>query len=165
MMAKTSQDAVAKSCLLLESQDPDARWADQAFPLVLAVEPGAAGAPRDAAVLTTSGEVTPLRAQWTPRGGDSVLVRLRRIGYSGSIALGPAAGVRSGTAVSSNFATLEEAAVATGYGTESPARADAGRAESRRAATAQAAPAPAPAAGPPVRQLRVTARPVACPAR
>ena len=152
MMAKTSANAVARSCLLLESQDADARWADQPFPLVLAIEPGAADAPRDAAVLTPSGEVTSLRAQWSPRGGDSVTVRLRRIGYSGSIALGPEAGARSGIAVSATAPTLLEEVVT------SPAPA---RAESRKAAAA-AAPPPA---GPPVRQLRVTARTIACPAR
>jgi len=166
MMAKTSPGTVARSCLMLESPDADARWADQPFPLVLAIEPGSASGPRDAAVLTPNGGVTSLRAQWSPRGGDSVVVRLRRIGYSGSIVLGPEAGARTGTAVSSNFATTEEMTVATGYGTQAPARADEPRATARRAAPAPAAPAPAPApaAGPPVRQLRVTARSIACPA-
>jgi hypothetical protein len=167
MMAKTSSGTVAKSCLMLESPDADARWADQPFPLVLAIEPGSANGPRDAAVLTPNGGVTSLRAQWSPRGGDSVLVRLRRIGYSGSIVLGPEAGARTGTAVSSNFAATEETTVATGYGAQGPARADEARATARRVAPAPAAaPAPAPApAGPPVRQLRVTARSIACPAR
>jgi hypothetical protein len=166
MVAKTSSGTVARSCLMLESPDADARWADQPFPLVLAIEPGSASGPRDAAVLTPNGGVTSLRAQWSPRGGDSVLVRLRRIGYSGSIVLGPEAGARTGTAVSSTFAATEEMTVATGYGTQAPARADEARAAARRAAPAPAAPAPAPAAaaGPPVRQLRVTARSIACPA-
>ena len=152
MMAKTSANAVARSCLLLESPDADARWADEPFPLVLAIEPGVADAARDASVLTPSGEVTSLRAQWSPRGGDSVTVRLRRIGYSGSIALGPADGARTGVAVSATAPTLLEEVVT------SPAPA---RAESRKAAAAAAAPP----AGPPVRQLRVTARNIACPAR
>jgi hypothetical protein len=156
VMAKTSANTVARSCLLLESPDADARWADQPFPLVLALEPGTADGPRDAAVLTPTGEVTSLRAQWSPRAGDSVAVRLRRIGYSGSIAFGPEAGARSGIAVSAAAPTaLEEVVVGA-----APARA---RTESRRAAAA-AAPA-APPAGPPLRQLRVTARRVACPAR
>jgi len=157
MMAKTSADAVARSCLLVESSDADARWADQPFPLVLAIEPGAADAPRDAAVLTPAGEVTSLRAQWSPRRGDSVVVRLRRIGYSGSIALGPEVEARSGIAISAAAPTaLEEVVVSS-----APVRA---RADSRRAA-APAAAAPAPAAGPPVRQLRVTARSIGCPVR
>lgn len=157
MMAKTSANTVARSCLLVDSPDADARWADQSFPLVLAIEPGAADAPRDAAVLTPTGEVTSLRAQWSPRGGDSVTVRLRRIGYSGSIALGQEAGARSGIAVSAGAPTaLEEVVVSS-----APARE---RADSRRAAAPAAAPA-APPAGPPVRQLRVTARSIGCPAR
>ena len=156
MMAKGEQNTVAKSCLLIESPDPDAHWADQSFPFVLAIEPGSTDAARDAAVLTSGGDVTSLRAQWSPRGGDSVVVRLRRIGYSGSILLGPEAAARSGIAVSAVAVTaLEEVAVG-------PAPAQA-RSESRKAgapATAQAAPA-----GPPVRQLHVTARSIGCPSR
>ncbi|MFL5618618.1 MAG: zf-HC2 domain-containing protein [Gemmatimonadaceae bacterium] len=155
-MALKSQYTVAKSCLRLESPDADARWADQPFPLVLAVEPGPVDGPRDAAVLTPSGETTSLRAQWIPRGADSVSVRLRRIGYSGSIALGPEAGSRSGIAVSAAAPTaLEEVVVSS-----APAQA---RADRRAAAPAPAQSAPA--AGPPVRQLRVTARSIGCPAR
>jgi hypothetical protein len=157
MMAKTSGNTVARSCLLLESQDPDARWADQPFPFVLAIEAGAADAPRDAAVLTPSGEVTSLRAQWSPRAGDSVAVRLRRIGYSGSIAFGPAAEARSGIAVSAAAATALEQVVVS----PAPARE---RADSRKAGAPAAASA-APPAGPPLRQLRVTARSIACPER
>ena len=155
-MAKGEQNTVAKSCLLIESPDPDAHWADQSFPFVLAIEPGSTDAARDAAVLTPGGDVTSLRAQWSPRGGDSVVVRLRRIGYSGSILLGPEAAARSGIAVSAVAVTaLEEVAV-------NPAPAQA-RSDSRKAgapATAQAAPA-----GPPVRQLHVSARSIGCPSR
>jgi len=159
MMAKTAARIVARSCLLLESPDADARWADQPFPLVLALEPGPSDGPRDAAVLTPSGETTSLRALWSPGSGDSVSVRLRRIGYSGSIALGPETGARSGIAVSAAAPTmLEEVAVG------SSAQAPRARADSRRADAAVSAQR-APAAGPPVRQLRVTARSVGCPAR
>jgi hypothetical protein len=156
MMAKPESNAVAKSCVLFESTEADARWADQSFPFVLAIEPGPADAARDAAVLTPDGDVTSLRAQWSPRGGDSVAVRLRRIGYSGSILLGPEGAARSGVAVSAAAPTaLEEVVVSS-----APAQS---RSNSRKAAapaTAQTAPA-----GPPVRQLHVTARSVGCPAR
>ena len=157
-MAKVSGDAGAKRCFMIDSPEPDARWADQPFPLVIALDSGAAEGRRSAAVLTVAGEPTQLRATWIPRG-DSVLVRLGRIGYSGMIALGPDAGTRSGLAVSAVAPTaLEEVVV------EPPAnaraavpRADAARAEA-------AAPArPTPPAGPPVRQLRVTARAITCP--
>ena len=154
---------MAKSCYRLDSPDADARWADQSFPLVLAVEPGPAGDARDAAVLTPAGRTTELRARWSPRSGDSVSITLRRIGYSGSIVLGPDAGARSGLAVSAAApVTLRELPTAD-VSAQTRARADAERAESRKAA-AGAAPQAAPAPGPPVRQLRVTARSVACPA-
>jgi len=157
-MAKVGNDAVAR-CVRIDSPDADARWADQPFPIVIALDSGASEGRRGAAVLTVAGEPTQLRATWIPRG-DSVLVRLGRIGYSGMIALGPDAGARSGLAVSAVApSALEEVVV------EPPAKARAAlpRAD---APSAQAAPArPAPSAGPPVRQLRVTARAVACPSR
>ena len=159
-MAKTAARTVARSCLLLESPDAEARWADQPFPLVLALEPGPSDGPRDVAVLTPSGETTSLRAQWSPGSADSVSVRLRRIGYSGSIALGPDAGARSGIAVSAVAPTMLEE-VAVGPSAQAPRV----RADSRRADAAATAQQRIPAAGPPVRQLRVTARSVGCPAR
>ena len=163
-LAKSSGNAVARSCILLDSPDADARWADQSFPLVLAVEPGSADQARDAAVLTPAGQATQLRARWSPRGGDSVSVTLRRIGYSGSIVLGPETGARSGLAVSAAAPTRLEELSSPSVSAQTRARADAERTESRKAAAAapQAA-APTPAPGPPVRQLRVTARIVACP--
>ena len=155
-MAKGEQNTVAKSCLLVESPDPDAHWADQSFPFVLAIEPGSTDAARDAAVLTPGGAVTSLRAQWSPRGGDSVAVRLRRIGYSGSIVLGPDAGTRAGVAVSAAAPTaLEEVVVSAA---PAPSRSDERKAQS--AGAAQSAPA-----GPPIRQLHVTARSIGCPDR
>jgi hypothetical protein len=165
-LAKRSGYAVARSCFRLDSPDSDARWADQSFPLVLAVETGPAGEAREAAVLTPAGQTTQLRARWSPRGGDSVSITLRRIGYSGSMVLGPDAGARSGLAISAAAPTrLEELSVAAAPAqAQSRARADAERAESRKAAAAPAAPQVAPAPGPPVRQLRVTARSIACPA-
>lgn len=155
MMSNTEQNGVAKSCVLIESGDVDAHWADQPFPFVLAIDPGAADAARDAAVLTPGGAVTSLRAQWSRRGGDSVAVRLRRIGYSGSIVLGPDAGTRAGVAVSSAVnAALEEVVVSS-----APAQS---RSDARKAAPAAAKSA---AAGPPIRRLDVTARRIRCPAR
>lgn len=159
-LAKSSGNAVARSCFRLDSPDADARWADQSFPLVLAVEPGLAEEARDAAVVTPGGQTTQLRARWIPRG-DSVRIVLRRIGYSGSIVLGPEAGTRSGVAVS---ATSELAAAVSAAPAPARERADA-RTESRKAVSAApAAPQAAPAPGPPVRQLRVTARSIGCPA-
>jgi len=164
-LAKASGYAVARTCVRLDSPDADARWADQPFPLVLAVEPGAAAEARDAAVLTPSGQTTQLRARWSPRGGDSVSITLRRLGYSGSIVLGPEAGARAGLAVSAASPTRLEELSVTSVPTQGRAQANADRAEARKAApAAPQAAAPTPAPGPPVRQLRVTAQRVACPA-
>jgi hypothetical protein len=160
MMAKTSGDAVAKGCFLFETTDADARWADQPFPLVLAVDAGAADQPRQAAVMTPAGEPTELRAVWSPSSGDSVSIRLRRIGYAGSIVLGPEVGARSGIATSSvAVSALEQVAVRPSASTRAESRTDA------RKSAAGAAPQSASAVGPPIRQLHVTARSVACPAR
>jgi hypothetical protein len=160
MVAKRSGDAVAKGCFLIETRDANARWADQTFPLMLAVDAGAADQPRQAAVLTPGGAPTELRAIWSPSAGDSVSIRLRRIGYAGSIVLGPEAGARSGIATSSvAVSALEQVAVRP----SAPAPADS-RADARKSA-AGAASQSASAAGPPIRQLHVTARSVACPAR
>jgi hypothetical protein len=162
MMATEAADGVAKSCLRLESPDADARWADQPFPLVIALDPGPATGPRTASVLTVAGQPTELRATWRPRGADSVSIVLRRIGYSGSIALGPELGVRSGVAVSAAApnALAEVVAVSPSAQTRMPSAG--AREEVRKDAAAPQA-APAAAAGPPVRQLRVTARAIACP--
>ena len=161
MMAKQSFDAVAESCVRLDSPEADARWADQRFPLVLALDSGSATGPRNASVLTVAGQPTELRATWRPREGDSVSVTLRRIGYSGSIVLGPGEGARSGVARSAAApTTLQEEMVAVAPSAQSRARADGARDEARKS---EAAPLPAPAPGPPVRQLRVTARTVPCP--
>jgi hypothetical protein len=161
-LAVRSGYGVAKSCLRFDSPDADARWADQPFPFVIVIDSGTTSA----SVLTAAGEPTQLRAVWTPTGGDSVSVRLRRIGYSGSIVLGPEAGTRTGFAVSAVAPTmLEQVEVGGARPTaEARARAEAPSADSRKTSAA-AVPQRAPTSGPPVRQLRVTARDVACPAR
>src|SRR5215207_8028128 len=89
MVARESADAVANTCLRLESSESGATWGEQPFPLVIAVEPGPANGPRSASVLTTAGAPTSARATWSARAGDSVSIALRRIGYSGTILLGP----------------------------------------------------------------------------
>jgi hypothetical protein len=89
---------------------------------------------------------------------------LRRIGYSGTMVLGPTTEGRIGIAVSAAApVTLNETAVAGANGASTEAQ----KAESRQSApaAAPAAQARTRAAGPPVRQLRVTARSIACPAR
>ena len=161
LMARKSLDAGARSCFRLESPDADARWADQPFPMILAIDPGPADGQRTAAVLTVAGQPTALRATWLPREGDSVSVALRRIGFSGTLTLGPDRGSRSGVAVSAAAPVAIQGDVAAAApSAQSRARADGANEEARRSV---AAPQPTRAPGPPVRELRVTARPISCP--
>ena len=161
MMARQRIDAVGRSCVRLDSPDADARWADQPFPLVLAIDSGSATGPRAASVMTVAGQPTEIRATWRPGANDSVSIALRRIGYSGSIVLGPNEGARSGVAVSAAAPTALQQDVAAGVpSAQSRARAEGARDEARKAEAAQPS---APAPGPPIRQLRVTARSIPCP--
>ena len=166
MMSRQSADAVAGSCLRIDSPDPDARWADQPFPFVLAIDSGATGRLRTASVLTADGRPTQIRATLAARGGDSTTITLRRIGYSGSIVLGPDGGVRSGFAVSASAPTaLQQDVAVTAPAAPARARDQAAREDARKSAAAPQASAapPTPAPGPPIRQLRVTSRTVDCP--
>ena len=177
-MSRVATNAVATSCLRVENSEPGASWGDQPFPMILVVEPGRPSEPRNVSVLTAAGAPTPVRGSWSERGGDSVAITLRRIGYTGSIVLGPGDGLRTGVALSGAATPALERIVATGLGMSQPD----GRAEGARAAESRKAPAAAPSAapsaapardqassaateaGPPLRQLRVTARLITCPA-
>jgi hypothetical protein len=175
MVTRESAYAVAKTCLRLDSSEPGARWGEQPFPLVIAVDSGPESGSRSASVLTTAGAPTPARATWSARLGDSVSIALRRIGYSGTIVLGPGAGARSGVAVSGPASVqLEQVVVADAPPSQTRARSTDERADRRKASAPAASAAPqstaapeasAADAGPPVRQLRVTARPITCPTR
>jgi hypothetical protein len=101
---------------------------------------------------------TEARATWVRSGKDSVGITLHRIGMVGTVALGPDAGGRAGTASSGVVTTnLEEVRV------DAPTRA---RAKS-------VAPSPAPNAEPARSErrvpaaapLQVTLRSIACPTR
>ena len=166
MMARQSLYGAAGSCVRIDSPDGDARWADQPFPLVVAIDSVATGPLPTASVLTAEGRPTRIRATLSPRGADSTTITLRRIGYSGSIVLGPGGVVRSGIAVSATGSTALQQEVAVGApAAESRARAEGARDDARKsvAAPQPAAAQPAPAPGPPIRQLRVTARTIDCP--
>lgn len=172
-LSRETGNDVGITCLRVESAEPGASWGEQTFPMVLAVDPAPASGARGVAVLTTAGAPTPARGSWIGLGGDSVSIILRRIGYAGSMVLGPDRGARAGVAVSSPAsAQLEQVAVGEAA-PQARSRADGARAEARKAAAPSAAATPPAAtatqpsapAGPPVRQLRVTARATTCPTR
>ena len=81
----------AGECYRVESTVP-AAWGSAALPLLVAIDSNGT----DARVLTASGGVTESRAFLESNGADSVMLRLRRIGYSGSMSLSAGAGTRKG---------------------------------------------------------------------
>ena len=81
----------AGECYRVESTAP-AAWGSASLPLIVAID----STGTDARVLTASGGVTETRAFLESNGVDSVLLRLRRIGYSGSMSLSANAGTRKG---------------------------------------------------------------------
>ena len=78
-------------CYRVESTAP-AAWGSASLPFIVAIDSNGT----DARVLTASGGVTETRAFLESNGVDSVLLRLRRIGYSGSMSLSADAGTRKG---------------------------------------------------------------------
>lgn len=135
MMAPKSLIGVAIACYRMEGS-AGARWAGVLFPLIVSTDSSVRAGLTAAPVLSAAGQPTSIRAQWIAGRSDSLTLRLRRVGYSGSIALGPDVGGRAGTAISAPASTELEAA--------------------------GAASAPAPFA-PSSAVSRVTMRPVSCP--
>lgn len=81
----------AGECYRVESAAP-AAWGSASLPLIVAIDSNGV----DARVLTASGGVTETRAYLESNGADSVLFRLRRIGYSGSMSMSGNAGAPTG---------------------------------------------------------------------
>lgn len=88
-------------CYLIESASP-ATWGSVHLPMIVALD----SAGTDARILTASGGETETRAFLQYNGADSALFRLRRIGFSGSMTLGAAGALRTGTIRSSASAPL-----------------------------------------------------------
>jgi hypothetical protein len=181
----------ARQCYLVESRAADGTWGGEALPLLVAVDSSARSGSGSASVFTASGARTPLQARWVRTGRDSLSLTLRRLGYSGAIALGPElAGGRAGIARSAPQAALLEQLVVAGAGetrNQSVARDSQPRSASvardlakddRRAASGAAPGAPSAAPAPAasalaerartsvaMREYPVTMRPAACPNR
>ncbi len=161
-VSEYSGSSVARSCYSLESTQGGAMWGGQPLPLVVVVDSGPAVGTRSATVRSGAAG-TEVRAAWVRSGKDSVTLTLQRVGMTGTIALGPDAGGRAGTATSGEISAM--AAL-------SGARADA----DTRARAKSLKPAPAPNAEPAVvpgmaqsasaaASLPVILRPITCPAR
>ena len=143
LMAKVSGVTIgappAGECYRIENTGASAAtWGTVPLPFVIAFEPTGALA----RVLTLGGAETDTRATWTRAGEDSLVLRLRRIGYSGSLALAGKGETRGGTMRSAQSQVMLDAVVATG--TSSGARAEArtqARADAAKSAQTPAAPA------------------------
>ena len=166
LMGKVSGMAVGTSpageCYRIESTGASAvTWGSVSLPFVLAFEPTGAMA----RVLNTSGGETDTRATWTRAGEDSLVLHLRRIGYTGSLALAGKGDTRGGMMQSAPLQVALDAVVATGIasGVSGESRAKA-RVDAPKPMQLPAAPVrePRAMARPPV-AASVTARAVSCP--
>ena len=137
---------VATKCYLIESSAPSAQWGGQSLPLLVAADSAARLGQSTAPVLTAAGRSTAMTAHFAAGRADSLTLTLRRIGYSGSIALGPDVGGRVGVAYSAPTTTELEAVVVAGA---APRRDVTGAVASTRKATDETAGA-ARAEAPPI---------------
>jgi hypothetical protein len=88
-----------------------ATWGPVSLPFVLALDAPATGSA--ARVLTPAGQDAEARAVFERRSGDSLVFTLRRIGYTGTLAVGAPGEVRAGVMRSAPSATLLESTVVT----------------------------------------------------
>ena len=154
-MALPYADAGTRSCFSLEGTQAGAMWGDQPLPLVVVVDSGPPVGTRDATVRSgASGRAR--QAIWSRSANDSVMLIMKLGDLTGTVALGPGAGGRAGTATAG---VIQERAASE--------RADAAADVRARSARPSAAPPSAPVAGSASRatSLQVTLRPVACGAR
>ncbi|MDB4882794.1 MAG: hypothetical protein JWL95_1560 [Gemmatimonadetes bacterium] len=121
------------ACYLVESSAPGAHWGSVTLPMVLAFD----SAGTTARVLTPNGADTEMRAVRMAGRTDSLVLRMRRIGYDGTLALDAIGEARGGAMRSSQSTVRLEQAVVTGVG------------EERRTSVRSDTRVPQPAAAPP----------------
>lgn len=120
--APTTPALEAAQCYRVESATgAEASWGDVALPFVLALD---APATRNTArVLTADGKESDVRAVFERRAGDSLLFTMRRLGYTGTLAVGEPGDVRAGVMRSARTALALEQAVVTALPAAEPRRA------------------------------------------
>jgi hypothetical protein len=89
----------AGQCYRIESSTPQAQWASVPLPFLIAFDT----AGTSARILTPTGGETDARATWAKTGPDSLVLRLRRIGYSGSLELSAIGDAKTGVMRSSQL--------------------------------------------------------------
>jgi anti-sigma factor RsiW len=149
-------------CYLVESSAPGAQWGTATLPIVLAFD----STGTTARVLTPNGADTEMRAVRTAARTDSLVLRLRRIGYEGSLALDAIGDARGGVMRSNAATSSLESVVVTGAEQRIAARSD-----TRVPQPAAAPPAVAKRAEAPARErdaaaaTKITAHVVSCATR
>ena len=121
-----------------------ATWGPVPLPFVIALDAPATGA--SARVLTPTGQESEARAVFERRGGDSLLFTLRRIGYTGTLAVGVPGEVRAGVMRS---APTGAAGVGRRHGRTPRLGAEASAALPQRGARSVTQPPRSPTAKPP----------------
>jgi hypothetical protein len=159
VLGDVTDASLAGKCFRVVSVNaPNAGFGPVTLPIILAFDGG-----NVARVLTAAGEETDSRAAWTRTGDDSLLIRLRRIGYSGTLTLGsgqPRTGLMQSGAIESN---LNEVVVTGATQALSSAKRVAVKPDSAKVAAPRRL-APSPAATEARRpNVQVTSTPVACP--
>lgn len=130
----------APQCYRVESATGTAAtWGPVALPFVIALDRPATG--NSARVLTPAGQDDGARAVFERRGDDSLLFTLRRIGYTGTLAVGAPGDVRAGVMRSAPAAMQLEANVVTAAPTVGGERRALRKPESAAKPSADAAPA------------------------
>ncbi|MEO8333787.1 MAG: zf-HC2 domain-containing protein [bacterium] len=110
----------ANQCYFVESSTPGAQWGSVPLPMVLAFD----SVGTTARVLTTNGGDTEMRAVRMPASGDSLSLRMRRIGYDGTLALSSIGDARGGIMRSSQSTVALSEVVTTATAQRASARAE-----------------------------------------
>jgi hypothetical protein len=146
---------VVAQCLRIESPVAGARWGTTPLPVILTLEP-TTGTIGEVKVRGENGRTDSSFATWKRQSSDSILILLRRIGFTGSMQIASAGEERGGTLRSGPAQTALSEVVVTGV--EGSTAGGSAKGAARRARPAQAEPV-APA-GPAAVEIR--AREVSC---
>lgn len=110
--AATTAGVEVPQCYRVESATgAAANWGPVPLPFVLALDAPATSA--GARILTATGQDSEAHAVFEHRGGDSLLFSLRRLGYTGTLAVGVPGEVRAGVMRSAPTSLQLESVVAT----------------------------------------------------
>jgi hypothetical protein len=153
--------AAMPECYRVESANGvAATWGADALPLVVRVDSAGRGV-----VLTVAGQATGSQAVVTRAGDDSLVLRLRRIGYEGTLALGAPGDARAGVMRSRPAESRLEQMVVTATPADEPSSARRRAPVAKQAPQAAQAPAAAEArsAATAAPAVPVVARRISCP--